>query len=181
MTTLLVCCVGNCFQSPTFAALYNAEAISMGLRNRAISAGLSSRAAVPLTTPFLIEASRQVVPDLKVVTDALRAHRPTPLVSLPYKAVSAGLHLHDAARELRLVAQDERRMQRWFAQGSPATVARVPLDDLGYARWVELKKPTPKSADGKLVIAAYVAQMRSIHDLVRAMLSQGAGVAMTPG
>ncbi len=170
MTPLLVCCVGNAFLSPAFAAIFDVEALHAGSDARAISAGLTNRTDAPPTSAHLLAAASRVLaasPALEV----LRAHRPTPLRTRPRTPVSGVLYLHETARSRRHLLDDAKVLRAWIGAPAGIPVVGLAMDDGGYRLWEELGRPALDSAEGERVVEAYAAQLGALRPLARNLVA----------
>jgi len=170
MSRLLFLCVGNAFQSPLLAALYNAEVKARDAPGIAFSAGLSNRRESPPTTPFLLEAVAQEVGDLPAVLEALKNHQPRPLKDLDFVAVDGVSYLYDPARSRGHLAQDARAIQTWLQPAPTTLLMQLAVKDSGYETWVEHGRPTLEDAAGHLVVAAYRREVAALRALMPALL-----------
>ena len=174
MDVLLFCCIGNVFQSPLLAALYNAEAEALGESGRAISAGLSNRTEMPPTAAYLLEAVKRGVPELPKVFEALSAHRPTPLKTLPFVEVRGVSYLYDPARKAEHLVQDARAIHAWLTPAPTTSVLRLAMKDAGYEAWDQAGRPALESEAGQEVLLTYIRQVGELRSLARSLLGVAA-------
>ena len=174
---ILFCCVGNAFQSPLLAALYNAEAKARGLSARATSAGLSNRRELPPTTVFLLEAVAREVRDLPAVYAEVSLHRPTPLKSLAIsemKGLSGVSYLYDPARKPHHRAEDAKVIERWLAAAPGTPVIELAIKDAGYEAWDRDGRPSLDSPAGQSVLSVYMREVGALRTLARALVAAAA-------
>lgn len=169
MSPLLFCCVGNTFQSPLLAALYNAEAEALGNPSRAISAGLSNRTVMPPTAVYLFESVARALPDRPEILAALRAHQPTPLRSLPFRSIAGACLVHEPARKPKDLADDEKAMRAWLATEAATPLMKLAVDDPGYREWKARGEPALGSPDGEAVLAVYAQQVAVVRVMATAL------------
>jgi len=170
VTPLLVCCVGNAFLSPAFAALLDVEALHAGSSARAISAGLTNRIDAPPTSAHLLAAAGRVL-GTSAALAVLRAHRPTPLRTRPREPVSGVLYLHESARSRRHLLDDAKVLRAWVGAVANVPVVGLAMDDGGYRLWEELGRPPLDSAEGERVVDAYAAQLHALRPLARNLVA----------